>query len=78
MTLPEVTITTPTFTTKTADLSAAIASNGGGTITEQGFCWSASVHNPQTDTEGCEHKAIEGDDFKYMLEELTRREPPIT
>lgn len=71
VTLPEVTITTPTFTTKTADLSAAIASNGGGTITEQGFCWSASVHNPQTDTEGCEHKAIEGDDFKYMLEELT-------
>ena len=69
--LPEVTITTPTFTTKTADLSAAIASNGGGTITEQGFCWSASVHNPQTGTEGCEHKAIEGDDFKYMLEELT-------
>ena len=46
VTLPEVTITTPTFTTKTADLSAAIASNGGGTITEQGFCWSASVHNP--------------------------------
>lgn len=71
VTLPEVTITTPTFTTKTADLSAAIASNGGGTITEQGFCWSASVHNPQTGTEGCEHKAIEGDDFKYMLEELT-------
>ena len=71
VTLPEVTITTPAFTTKTADLSAAIASNGGGTITEQGFCWSASVHNPQTDTEGCEHKAIEGDDFKYMLEELT-------
>ena len=71
VTLPEVTITTPTFTTKTADLSAAIASNGGGTITEQGFCWSASVHNPQTATEGCEHKAIEGDDFKYMLEELT-------
>lgn len=71
VTLPEVTITTPTFTTKTADLNAAIASNGGGTITEQGFCWSASVHNPQTGTEGCEHKAIEGDDFKYMLEELT-------
>ena len=71
VTLPEVTITTPTFTTKTADLSAAIASNGGGTITEQGFCWRASVHNPQTGTEGCEHKAIEGDDFKYMLEELT-------
>lgn len=70
VTLPEVSITSPTFTTKTANLSAAVSSNGGGTITEQGFCWSASVHTPQIETEGCEHKAIEGDDFKQTLEEL--------
>ena len=69
--LPEVSISEPTFTTKTAELTGAVGSNGGGTITERGFCWSASVHNPQIGTEGCQNKAVEGEDFKYTLEELT-------
>jgi len=58
------------ITTTTAQLAAVVESNGNGTITERGFCWSSSSQKPEIDAAGCESHAIEGENFSLVLTDL--------
>ena len=63
--LDAIIISTPT--TDKATVSCTLLSNGNGTVTERGFCWSTSVQNPQLEVQGCESIKITSTEFLYEL-----------
>lgn len=67
-TVGEVTISG--INTTAAQFSSSVTDNGNGTITERGFCWSASNQTPAIGAAGCESKAVEGESFTLTLDNL--------
>ena len=67
-------VTVSGITTTSAQLASSVTDNGNGTITERGFCWSASNQTPAIGAAGCEAQAVEGDAFSLALSNLKPNE----